>query len=386
MEEHMNVLITFALISLIILFTDNVEASESLFAEFNGRIDNEYTVLVSRNDIHVYNFNIPRNPNTFLIQTNVASNEVSSPVVVHAFHSSYIETWSLPNKHPLFYEYLVHATSRTACPEFMDGTIGNLTVRIQTLSLTPISYSLTVISVGSNILEIDQQVFALTSPSFPVQFVMDIPLNVALVDIRLSSPSQLCSLVRVTDFSCPPDYTLRSSRAMKGYDLTMTGTADLSVRRSDFVGGRIMVLIIPLPAVQCKTTVEYSANISSDLFVKNVSLVISAGNNELWRPVLILTGVFLIPYLLFAIVIGFELIVAHFFPRFTKYFSIFSRVKRKAVQDCEGDNQSVSKPSKQDNADREAGITEIQLTDSTKVNQAPAEDAIEQERMPTKGR
>ena len=71
-------------------------------------------------------------------------------------------------------------------------------------------------------IQLGQNSSVLSNPASPTFFVTYFPVGVEIMEIRLSSQSKLCSLVRVTSLSCPPDFSLRSSREIKGYDLTMT--------------------------------------------------------------------------------------------------------------------------------------------------------------------
>lgn len=91
-----------------------------------------------------------------------------------------------------------------------------------------------------------------------------------------------------------------------------------------------MILLIPIPAAQCETTLEYDANATSGNFEKNITLVSKPGNPEFWGPILILLVIFVIPYIMFAFIIGFDLIIGYFHPKSNKHLAIFTKVRRYA--------------------------------------------------------
>ena len=339
--------------------------SNFVFDVSNGTVDTEYTSLISRTSIHVYEFNSP--VNSYRIETSVNSSNFASPIQIYVNHQTYEESWSLPMNSQLHPLDNVTSSIRIACPALLNNVSDKLAIRIQTFSTSNIRYSLKVVIIDSNVIQLGQQASALFNPASPTYFAFDIPVDVEIIDITLSSLSELCSLVRVTSFSCPPDFSLRSSNAVKGYDLTMTETADLRVKRSDFVKGKIMILLIPLLASQCETNVEYSMNISSENYAKNTSLKITAGNNKSWGPILILAGISLVPYVMFAIIIGFELLLIHCFPKLTRYFSVFSRVRRVTSQDCEENYEPVKGSDKKEEIELDV-ITAVAETSSTNVN------------------
>ncbi|KAI6646003.1 SID1 transmembrane family member 2 isoform X2 [Oopsacas minuta] len=302
-----------------------------------GSIDKEYAAVISNNSIHIYEFSFP--VQSFRIETAVFSNDTTSPIEIYASHQSYVEAWSLPTTFYSIPDEIITTTSRTACPSQLNNTVNFITVRVQTFSVNPIRYKLKVSRFYPNQIQIDQQATTSISSSFSAYFVLDIPFDIPIVEVHLNSVSELCSLVRIASFSCPPDFTKRSSRQIPDYEMTMRGVADLRVRRSDFLEGRMAVFLIPLPAIECQTSVEFSTNISSPHFQKNISLVVNAGSTEFWVPILVMPAIFFLAYVLFAFIIGFELIIARFFPKLMKHFSLFLRIP---ISRAHEDNDNVS--------------------------------------------
>ena len=78
----------------------------------------------------------------------------------------------------------------------------------------------------------------------------------------------------------------------------MTKVVDLTVRRSDFVNGRMVIHL-----VVCESTIEYSDDTSSEYFMKHLTLVVREGSGEFWVPIILMVVIFLIPYVLFVIII-----------------------------------------------------------------------------------
>ncbi|KAI6656996.1 SID1 transmembrane family member 1 [Oopsacas minuta] len=289
-----------------------------------GSIGKEYIALISNNSTHIYEFSI--SVQSFRIETAVFSNDTTSPVEIYLSHPSYVEGWLLPTTSHVIPGEIISTASRISCPSQLNNNISTIIVRIQTFSVNLIRYKIKVAKYNSNLIQIDQQATSAISASFPNYFVLDIPDDVDIVEVHLTSASELCSLVRIASYSCPPDFTIRSSKLIPDYEMTMRSVVDLRVRRSDFLEGSMVVFLIPLPAIECRTTVEYSKNILSPNFQKNISLVVNEGSTEFWVSILIMPAIFISAYVLFAIIIGFELIIAKFFPRLRKHFSIFLRI------------------------------------------------------------
>ena len=351
-----------------------LSCSNFVFEISNGTIDKEYASFISQTSIHVYVFSFP--VNSYRIETSVNSSDIASPVLIYVDHQTYEESWSLPIDHKLL------SSARIACPAPLVNVTNTLNIRVQTFSAKSIQYSLKVVSIVSNVIQLGQQVSALFNHAFPTYFVMDIPIGVEVIDITLSSLSELCSLVRVTNYSCPPDFTIRSSRSTDGYSFTMTEAANLRVERSDFAAGRLMLLLIPLPASQCKTSFEYSTNTSSENYAKNTSLKITAGNTKFWGPILIFTAIYLAPYVMFAIIIGFELLLIHYFPQFSRFFSMFSRVRRVTTQESDVNYKPVKGPDKNEDVELDVAtvVAEAPSTDvnqTTEVSENATETALE---------
>ena len=277
----------------VVLLCRNVD---TLLVKINGEIDTSYNESAKRNVMHANEFNFSAD------QTNFIPFDVSNQTFESIVNSNCIET-----------------------PKYKHGKASSFTVWIETPSPQPIGYS--------NVVRIDQKVSAIIYPSFPTYFTMDIPVTIELVDVHLSSPSELCSLVKITSFSQQqPNYTLHS---IGSFELTMTKTADLRVKRSYFERGVMMVLLIPLPAAQCEASINESMKVLSDNYAKNISLVINAGRDEFWKPNITLIAIFLCPYIAFVLMIGCELICAKLFPQFTSLIFVLSQVRRDRQQDCE---------------------------------------------------
>ena len=345
---------------LIILFClsslNRLSCSSFVVELSNGTVDREYTSFISQTSIHVYEF--ASLVGSYRVETSVNSSDVASPVLIYVNHQTYEESWSLPLD-------MMTSSGRVACPVGLNNITNNITIRIQTFSSDPIQYSLKVVSIVSNVIQLDQEVSALFNPAFPTYFVMDIAAGVEVIDISLTSHSELCSLVSVTNYSCPPNFIYQPSVSTKDYSFTMTQAGNLRVKRSDFGGERLMVLFMSRSASECETTAEYSMNVSSENYAKNTSLIITAGNNRFWGPILILTAIYLVPFVMFAIIIGFELLLIHSFPKLTQFFSMFSRVRRVTRQDPEINYKPVKETDK---------TNDVVLDVVTLAHEAPSEE------------
>ena len=319
---------TYFLLCLVFVLCGRIQARDTLISKLDANVSTLYTGSATRFNIHVYDYNLLEGANV-RIQTNISSANVSSPLLITTFHKDTTLTRSLPLVRELFPGLSELRNSEVTCPDKLNET-SNLNVRIQTYSIEPIPFSVTVINSpqSQSFLEINQMISTLIDPSFSVHYQMDIPLNVEILEIHLTSPSDLCCLVRITNVTCPPDFSVRSSLATPSYEFTMSQVADISVRRSSFKEGKLMILISAQPAATCSGTVEYSEDILSENFQKNISLVVNEGSAEFWVPLILMTLIFLIPYLMVLILAIFELTIIHCFPRLSKGFSMFSRIRQ----------------------------------------------------------
>ena len=335
----------------------------------NGTIDTKYTSFISDASLHVYVFEFSIVNTSYRIETSVDSSDVGLPAQISVNHQMCFESWFLPIKFYLHPQDIITSANRISCPTGLsNSTTNKLTIKIQTFSMNPIQYSLRVVQIESNVIQLGQNSSVLSNPASKTFFVTYFPVGVEIMEIRLSSRSKLCSLVRVTSLSCPPDFSLRSSKEIKGYDLTMTEEAGLRVKRSDFTRDRIMILLIPLPASRCETNVEYSMNSSSENYAKNTSLLITAGNEKFWEPILIITALFLVPYVMFVVIMGLEILWAHRLPQLTKHISLFSRVRRVWVKSVDGSYEPVTESDKRKGVELEAAQIAPQAP-STNENQ-----------------
>ena len=336
---------------------------DTVVSKLNASISTLYSGSATRFNIHDFEYNLPEGAN-IRIQTNISSVNVSLPLLITAFQKDDMLTWSLPNVRELFPGLSELKASGVSCPDKLNET-SVLNIRVQTYSIEPIPFSLTVVHNPQTILNINQMIYTLIDPSFSVHYQIDIPPNVEILEIHLTSLSDLCCLVRITNVTCPPDFNVRSSLATPNYELTMRQVADISVRRSRFKQGRIMILISAQPAATCEGTVEYSEN-----FQKNISLVVNEGSTEFGVPLILMTLIFLVPYLMFLILIIFEVTIIHCFPRLSKHFSVFSRIRQNSLVESEESSNSKNREGKKEEIElkTEGNHQEIEETHDPEKN------------------
>ena len=310
-------------------------SAKSQFVTVNGSIDVEYTDSVSHSLVHVYNYVIPYEEANFIVHTNVSSNDSSNEVLIYANYPNYSESWSIPIK---IHEHIGLIQSRFFCKDLFTHQSTepfNFSIRIQSFSPQPRQYSLKVEGAQSNILQLNRKSTTTITSCVLKYLIHEIPESVEVVEIHLSSLSDQCTLVRFVNYSCPPDYTIRSSIDSDGLELTLLKRAHLRVRRSEFKDGRMMILLIPVPAILCGSKTEFVGDKKSEHYSKNITVIVKPGNTEFWSPILIMTIIFIIPYIMFAILIGFETMIIYFTPQHSPNYATFSHYKSIDIQDSD---------------------------------------------------
>ena len=281
-------------------------------------LDTTYHDRVGRNETHTFVF--VSKPGTLRMTASLV-NTATNPLFIYIQYRDIVQSLTLPIRYESYSLIsLVNRTARTIC---LDKAGVSIRVWFESNSIAPVSYSFSLATAPSNILQLDTPYLTLISPSEPNFFSYLIDTD--NFDIILSSGSALCCVVSIQEGDCPPSDQLRGIGS-RGYVMTMRSDASLSMRREDFSTNRLFVVIIGVAGELCDVSTEYSSNETAENYSKNVSVLVtrSFSPNQYWRGIAFSVFVFLFPYILIGCYFIFELSLRRFFPSKSNYlfFSI----------------------------------------------------------------
>ena len=284
-------------------------------------LNTPYRDTVVRNETHTFIFT--STDGTHRMFTNLSYTTTQQhPLFCYIQYEDTLQTSELPFSHYQSYSVTFprNSAARTLCLQ-KPGIL--IRLWFETFSDTPISYSFSLINIPTNVLQLNKPVSARTAPSEPIYFSYEIDTD--YFDVIISSQSILCSIVSIHEGVCPPNDQLNTIGS-QGFEMTMRTKASLTLKRSDFTGNSLFVVIIGAPAENCDIRTEFSSNETSDDYSKSVNVLVapSPPPAEYWRGILFSAFVFFFPFLVVALYYAFEIGANFFCPQFKWRYLCFS--------------------------------------------------------------